>query len=80
LVCCYDTITPEDWQNLRAKSTPQEFKSMVLRNNHAVMICHDQEPLDFDRYSFENFQNIIKKNIKSIKKHGQSKILTETQL
>jgi hypothetical protein len=26
----------------------------------SVMICHDQEPLDFDRYSFEDFQTIIK--------------------
>ena len=57
-----DTITPEDWQNLRAKSTPQEFKLIASRNNHAVMICHDQEPLDFDRYCFEDFQRIVKRN------------------
>ena len=56
-----DTIHPEEWAVLRATSTVQEFKSMVLRSNHAVMICHDQEPLDINRYSFENFQNIIKK-------------------
>ena len=57
-----DTITPEDWQNLRAKSTPQEFKLIASRNDHAVMICHDQEPLDFDRYCFEDFQRIVKRN------------------
>jgi hypothetical protein len=56
-----DTMTPEDWQNLRANSTPQEFKLIASRNDHAVMICHDQEPLNIDRYSFEDFKIQIQK-------------------
>ena len=57
-----DTMSPEDWARLGSTVTAQEFKSAVLRNNHVVMICHDQEPLDFDRYSFEDLRTIIKKN------------------
>ena len=57
----FDSITPEEWITLRAVSTAQEFKSIALRNDHAVTVCHDQEPLDFDRYSFADFQSIIKK-------------------
>jgi hypothetical protein len=55
-----DRFTPEHWPELRSRSTLQEFNLLTARNNHAVMICHDQEPLDFDRYSFEDFQKIIK--------------------
>jgi hypothetical protein len=55
-----DHVTPEDWLELRSKITSQEFKLLTSRNDHAVMICHDQEPLEFDRYSFEDFQKIIK--------------------
>ena len=57
-----DTITPEDWQSLRSTLSAEEFKSAVLRNDHAVMICHDQEPLEFDRYSFDNLKSVIKRN------------------
>jgi hypothetical protein len=57
-----DTITPEDWSSMRSILTAQEFKLAVSRNNHAVMICHDQEPLDFHRYSFVDLKTIIKKN------------------
>jgi hypothetical protein len=64
-----DTITPEDWQNLRAKFTPQEFILTASRNGHAVMICHDQEPLNVDRYSSDDFKNQIKKNHLNIEKN-----------
>jgi hypothetical protein len=57
-----DTVTPKDWAALRAVSTAQEFKSIVSYNDRAVMICHDQEPLNVDRYSFDDFKNQIKKN------------------
>ena len=57
-----DHMTPEDWLELRSKTTLQEFKLLTSRNDHAVMICHDQEPLNFDRYSFEDFQRIIKQH------------------
>ena len=63
-----DTMTPEDWQNLRANSTPQEFKLIASRNDHAVMICHDQEPLNIDRYSFEDFKIQIQKKHLQIEK------------
>jgi hypothetical protein len=57
-----DTITPEDWLELRSKITLQEFKLLTCRNDHAVMICHDQEPLNFGRYSFEDFQRVVKQH------------------
>ena len=57
-----DHMTPEDWLELRSKTTLQEFKLLTSRNDYAVMICHDQEPLHFDRYSFEDFQRIIKQH------------------
>lgn len=57
-----DTITPEDWQSLRLKFTATEFKTITQRNGYAVMICHDQEPLNVDRYSFDDLKNQIKKN------------------
>jgi hypothetical protein len=56
-----DSFTLEDWQALKSKHTDQEFKLIASRNDHAVMICHDQEPLDFDRYCFEDFQRCIAK-------------------
>ena len=55
-------MTFEDWAELRSKTTLEEFKLLSCRNDHAVMICHDQEPLDFDRYSFKDFQQIIKQH------------------
>ena len=69
----HDKITPEDWQSLRLTITAQEFKSVTVRNNHAVMICHDQEPLDFARYSFEEFQTIIKKQHQTYRETFQIK-------
>lgn len=59
-----DTITPEGWRSLRSTLPAEKFKLALLRNDHAVMICHDQEPLDFDRYSFDDLKAIIKKNHK----------------
>jgi hypothetical protein len=56
----FDSMTPEDWISLRSKSTEQQFSLAIARSDHAVMICHDQEPLDFDRYSFMDFQSIIR--------------------
>jgi hypothetical protein len=56
-----DPLTPENWLELRSKITLEEFKLLGSCQNHAVMICHDQEPLDFNRYSFKDFQKIIKK-------------------
>jgi hypothetical protein len=58
----HDNTTFENWEYLRSKCTLQQFKTMVQRNDHAVMICHDQEPLQFDQYSFEDFKTQIKKN------------------
>ena len=67
----FDSVTDKGWQNLRINTTLQEFVLLNSRNDHAVMICHDQEPLDFNRYSFENFQKIIKKRIQKYKKRVQ---------
>ena len=58
----HDNMTPEDWQSIRLTLTVPEFTSAVSRNNHAVMICHDQEPLNFHQYSFVDLKTIIKKN------------------
>lgn len=57
-----DTISPAQWQHLRTSCTAEQFKSIVQRNDHAVMICHDQEPVDANRYSFDLLKNQIKKN------------------
>ena len=65
----HDTMTPEDWQSLRSRSTFKQFKTMTQRNNHAVMICHDQEPLNVDQYSFDDFKDQIKKSHLHIEKN-----------
>jgi hypothetical protein len=64
-----DTVTLEDWQSLRLKVTAKQFKTAVQRNDHAVMICHDQEPLNIDRYSFDDFKHQIKKHHLQIEKN-----------
>jgi hypothetical protein len=58
----HDKITPEEWAVLKSTLTHEEFALAVVRHNHAVMICHDQEPLDFDRYSLDELKTVIKKN------------------
>jgi hypothetical protein len=58
----HDNTTFENWESLRSKYSLEQFKPMIQRNDHAVMICHDQEPLQFDQYSFDDFKNQIKKN------------------
>ena len=58
----HDKITPKDFQSLRSTLTKQEFISAVIRHDHAVMICHDQEPLDFDRYSLSELKTVMKQN------------------
>ena len=65
----HDTITQEDWNRFRTQTTLNQFKLMVQRNNHAVMICHDQEPLNVDQYSFDEFKHQIKKNHLKVEKN-----------
>ena len=65
----HDTITPEDWQSLRFRSTVTQFKTIAQRNNHVVVICHDQEPLNVDQYSFDDFKKQIKKSHLIIEKN-----------
>lgn len=57
-----DPVSLQQWHALRPGLTSSEFKTAVQRNDHAVMICHDQEPLMIDRYSFDDFKSQIKKN------------------
>jgi len=73
----HDKITPKDLQFLRSTLTEQEFISAVVRNDHAVMICHDQEPLDFYRYSSDDLKHAIKKHTKNFGKDFSMKNLAE---
>jgi hypothetical protein len=70
----HDKITPRDWKSLRSTLTKQEFILAVVRHDHAVMICHDQEPLDFDRYSLDEIKTVIKK---TNQKYGEETSMSE---
>jgi hypothetical protein len=66
-----DTKTLEGWNLLWATLPDKEFKSMLQRNNHTVMICHDQEPLNINRYLFSEFESQAKKILLSCEQRFQ---------
>ena len=73
----HDKTTLENWKSLRSTLTKQEFILAVVRHDHAVMICHDQEPLDFDRYSLDELKTVIKKTNRQYGKEISITELTE---
>jgi hypothetical protein len=54
---------------LRRKFSAAEFNTFAQRNGYAVMICHDQEPLNVDRYRIDDFKNQIKNNYLNFEKN-----------